>query len=84
MQTREYPFPLQEEQSAALRSLSDVLDEARFKYTHQRKRELEEGKKELQNKIDAWGVLDKPLDLETTIMDPARVRKNLALNPLQL
>ncbi|GFQ70015.1 hypothetical protein TNCT_485851 [Trichonephila clavata] len=33
---REYPFPLQEEQSAALRSLSDVLDEARFKYTHQR------------------------------------------------
>ncbi|GFQ80730.1 hypothetical protein TNCT_419211 [Trichonephila clavata] len=66
---REYPFPLQEEQSAALRSLSDVLDETRFKYIHQRNQELEESKRqledetrELQNKTDAWGALSKPLE----------------------
>ncbi|GFQ94371.1 nucleic-acid-binding protein from transposon X-element [Trichonephila clavata] len=73
---REYPFPLQEEQSAALRSLSDVLDEARFKYTHQRKRELEEGSRELQNKIDAWGVLDKPLESPFKVVLYKKGRRN--------
>ncbi|GFW19566.1 hypothetical protein TNCV_1604581 [Trichonephila clavipes] len=53
---REYPFSKQEEQSAALRSLSDVLDEARFKFTHQKKQELAEQNKLLQAQIDAWGL----------------------------
>ncbi|GFR19242.1 MAGUK p55 subfamily member 5 [Trichonephila clavata] len=35
---REFPFTLPEEQSAALRSLRDVLDEARFKFTHKKTR----------------------------------------------
>ncbi|GFU99727.1 hypothetical protein TNCV_1810911 [Trichonephila clavipes] len=37
---REFPFNKQEEQSSALRNLSDVLDEARFKFTHQKKEDL--------------------------------------------
>ncbi|GFX61637.1 hypothetical protein TNCV_5111241 [Trichonephila clavipes] len=53
---REYPFSKQEEQSAALRSLSDLLDEARFKFTHQKKQELAEQNKLLQAQIDAWGL----------------------------
>ncbi|GFY63744.1 hypothetical protein TNIN_341851 [Trichonephila inaurata madagascariensis] len=34
---REFQFNLIEEQSAALRNLGDVLDEAGFKFTHQKK-----------------------------------------------
>ncbi|GFQ91434.1 nucleic-acid-binding protein from transposon X-element [Trichonephila clavata] len=73
---REFPFPLQEEQSAALRSLSDVLDEARFKYTHQRKQEIVEYDKQLQNKIDAWGVLSKPLETPFKLVLYKKGRRN--------
>ncbi|GFQ64339.1 hypothetical protein TNCT_88311 [Trichonephila clavata] len=37
---REFPFNLQEDQSSNLRQLGDVLDEAKFKYTHTRKLEI--------------------------------------------
>ncbi|GFQ80725.1 nucleic-acid-binding protein from transposon X-element [Trichonephila clavata] len=73
---REFPFPLQEEQSAALRSPSDVLDEACFKYTHQRKQELEEFDRQLQNKIDAWGVLSKSLDTPFKLVLHKKGRRN--------
>ncbi|GFV16300.1 hypothetical protein TNCV_1671051 [Trichonephila clavipes] len=56
---REYPFSKQEEQSTALRGLSDVLDEARFKFTHQKKQELN---RLLQAQIDAWGLPPKPIN----------------------
>ncbi|GFW65654.1 nucleic-acid-binding protein from transposon X-element [Trichonephila clavipes] len=59
---REFPFNLVEEQSAALRNLSDVLDEARFKFSHQRKQELAEQSKILQAQIDAWGLPPKPVN----------------------
>ncbi|GFU79597.1 hypothetical protein TNCV_1890891 [Trichonephila clavipes] len=59
---REYPFNKQEEQSAALRNLSDVLDEARFKFTHQKKQELANQTKLLQAQIDAWGLPPKPIN----------------------
>ncbi|GFY44615.1 hypothetical protein TNIN_348261 [Trichonephila inaurata madagascariensis] len=59
---REFPFILVEEQSAALRNLGDVLDEARFKFTHQKKQELAEQTKLLQKKVDAWGLPPKPID----------------------
>ncbi|GFT50077.1 hypothetical protein TNCV_4067401 [Trichonephila clavipes] len=55
----EYPFSKQEEQSAALHGLSDVLDEARFKFTHQKKQELAEQNRLLQAQIDAWGLPPK-------------------------
>ncbi|GFY31965.1 hypothetical protein TNCV_2621021 [Trichonephila clavipes] len=56
---REFPFNRVEEQSAALRNLSDALDEARFKFSHQRKQELAEQSKILQAQIDAWGLPPK-------------------------
>ncbi|GFT88164.1 nucleic-acid-binding protein from transposon X-element [Trichonephila clavipes] len=59
---REYPFSKQEEQSAALRSLSDLLDEARYKFTHQKKQELSEQNPLLQAQIDAWGLPTKPIN----------------------
>ncbi|GFQ95210.1 nucleic-acid-binding protein from transposon X-element [Trichonephila clavata] len=73
---RKFPFNLQEEQSAALLSLSDVLDEGRFKYTHQKKLELEEAKKVLQNKIDAWGVTDTPPVTPFTLILHKKGRRN--------
>ncbi|GFX49690.1 hypothetical protein TNCV_1637281 [Trichonephila clavipes] len=48
---RGFPFNLIEETSAALRNLSDVLIEVRFKFTHQRKQELAEHTKLLQAHI---------------------------------
>ncbi|GFY60462.1 uncharacterized protein TNIN_4071 [Trichonephila inaurata madagascariensis] len=51
-----------EEQAAALRNLSDVLNEARFKFTRQNKQELAEKNKLLQAQIDAWGLSLKPLE----------------------
>ncbi|GFY73874.1 hypothetical protein TNIN_410791 [Trichonephila inaurata madagascariensis] len=59
---REFPFNLVEEQSAALRNLGDVLDEAPVIFTHQKKQELAEQTKLLQEKIDAWGLPPKPVD----------------------
>ncbi|GFS45816.1 nucleic-acid-binding protein from transposon X-element [Trichonephila inaurata madagascariensis] len=59
---REFPFNLQHEQSTNLRHLSDVLDEARFKFTHIRKQELAEQNKLLQAQIDAWGLPSRPID----------------------
>ncbi|GFY19541.1 hypothetical protein TNCV_4647131 [Trichonephila clavipes] len=59
---REYPFNRQDEQSAALRNLSDVLDEARFKFTHQKKQELAEQNKLLQAQIDALGFTPKRIN----------------------
>ncbi|GFQ70008.1 uncharacterized protein TNCT_485821 [Trichonephila clavata] len=59
---REFPFSPQEVQSSNLRQLGDVLDEAKFKFTHTRKLEIAEQQKILQTQIDAWGVLTKPLE----------------------
>ncbi|GFY68839.1 hypothetical protein TNIN_436981 [Trichonephila inaurata madagascariensis] len=59
---REFPFNLVEEQSAALRNLGDVFDEARLKFTHQKKQELADQSKLLQEKTDAWGLPSKPVD----------------------
>ncbi|GFY20932.1 hypothetical protein TNCV_3989761 [Trichonephila clavipes] len=53
---REFPFNLQEDQSMNLCQLSDVLDEAKFKFTHIRKQEIAEQNKLLQAQIDAWGL----------------------------
>ncbi|GFV20632.1 RNA-directed DNA polymerase from mobile element jockey [Trichonephila clavipes] len=53
---------LQTEQSAALRNLSDVLDEARFKFSHQRKQKLTEQTKLLQAQIAAYGLPPKPFN----------------------
>ncbi|GFQ80816.1 nucleic-acid-binding protein from transposon X-element [Trichonephila clavata] len=74
---REFPFSLQEVQSSNLRQLGDVLDEAKFKFTHTRKLEIAEQQKILQNQIDAWGVLTKPLEAPfQVIISKKKGRKN--------
>ncbi|GFQ79462.1 hypothetical protein TNCT_255011 [Trichonephila clavata] len=53
---REFPFSLPEEQASNMRQLGDVLDEAKFKFTHIRKLEIAEQSKLLQAQVDAWGL----------------------------
>ncbi|GFU19924.1 nucleic-acid-binding protein from transposon X-element [Trichonephila clavipes] len=72
---REYPFSKQEEQSAALRSLSDLLDEARYKFTHQKKQELAEQNQLLQAQIDAWGLPTKPINFPFQVVLRKKGRK---------
>ncbi|GFX28827.1 nucleic-acid-binding protein from transposon X-element [Trichonephila clavipes] len=76
---REFPFNLVEKQSAALRNLSDVLDEVRFKFSHQRKQELAEQTKLLQAQIDAWGLLPKPVDSPFQVSFAKKAGKQLKL-----
>ncbi|GFT44226.1 hypothetical protein TNCV_2648951 [Trichonephila clavipes] len=61
-QLRNFPYSRPEDQAMNLRELSDVLDEAKFKFTHTRKQELAEQNKLLQAQIDAWGLPSKPVD----------------------
>ncbi|GFT24966.1 hypothetical protein TNCV_178951 [Trichonephila clavipes] len=61
-QLRDFPFNRPEDQSMNLRQLSDVLDEAKFKFTHIKKQEIAERNKLLQAQIDAWGLPSKPVD----------------------
>ncbi|GFQ78367.1 hypothetical protein TNCT_321 [Trichonephila clavata] len=61
-QLREFPFNLPEVQATNLHQLGDVLDEAKFKYTHTRKQEIAEQNKLLQAQIDAGGLSTKPLE----------------------
>ncbi|GFX42374.1 nucleic-acid-binding protein from transposon X-element [Trichonephila clavipes] len=72
---REFPFNRVEEQSAALRNLSDALDEARFKFSHQRKQELAEQSKILQAQIDAWGLPPKPINAPFQVVLRKKGRK---------
>ncbi|GFX77466.1 hypothetical protein TNCV_4517021 [Trichonephila clavipes] len=59
-QLRNFPYSRPEDQAMNLRELGDVLDEAKFKFTHTRKQELAEQNKLLQAQIDAWGLPSKP------------------------
>ncbi|GFW85350.1 nucleic-acid-binding protein from transposon X-element [Trichonephila clavipes] len=61
-QLRNFPYSRPEDQAMNLRELSDVLDEAKFKFTHTRKQEIAEQNKLLQAQIDAWGLPSKPVD----------------------
>ncbi|GFW69680.1 nucleic-acid-binding protein from transposon X-element [Trichonephila clavipes] len=72
---REYPFSKQEEQSAALHGLSDVLDEARFRYTHKKKQELAEQNKLLQAQINAFGLPPKPINAPFQVVLRKKGRK---------
>ncbi|GFQ69992.1 hypothetical protein TNCT_485761 [Trichonephila clavata] len=74
---REFPFNLPEEQASNLRQLGDVLDEAKFKYTHIRKQEISEQNKLLQAQIDSWGLPTKPLEAPfQVILSEQKGRKN--------
>ncbi|GFW58918.1 hypothetical protein TNCV_4620191 [Trichonephila clavipes] len=59
-QLREFPYNRPEDQSTNLRQLGDVLDEAKFKFTHIRKQEIAEQNKLLQAQIDAWAFHPNP------------------------
>ncbi|GFQ76023.1 hypothetical protein TNCT_460551 [Trichonephila clavata] len=74
---REFPFNLPEDQASNFRQLGDVPDEAKFKYTHTRKQEIEEQNKLLQAQIDAWGLPTKPLEAPfQVILSKKKGRKN--------
>ncbi|GFX84207.1 RNA-directed DNA polymerase from mobile element jockey [Trichonephila clavipes] len=80
---REFPFNRPEDQSKNLRQLSEVLDEAKFKYTHIRKREIAEQNKLLQDQIDDWGLPSKPVDAPfQVILSKKKGRKNSGDNGL--
>ncbi|GFX19498.1 putative RNA-directed DNA polymerase from transposon X-element [Trichonephila clavipes] len=51
-----------------MRHLGDVLDDARFKFTHFRKQEIAEQNKLLQAQIDAWGLPPRPVDVPFQIV----------------
>ncbi|GFR11233.1 nucleic-acid-binding protein from transposon X-element [Trichonephila clavata] len=74
---REFPFSLPEEQASNMRQLGDVLDEAKFKFTHVRKLEIAEQSKLLQAQVDAWGLPTKPLEAPfQVILSRKKGRKN--------
>ncbi|GFR23628.1 nucleic-acid-binding protein from transposon X-element [Trichonephila clavata] len=74
---REFPFSLPEEQASNMRQLGDVLDEAKFKFTHIRKLEIAEQSKLLQAQVDAWGLPTKPLEAPfQVILSRKKGRKN--------
>ncbi|GFQ93257.1 hypothetical protein TNCT_624271 [Trichonephila clavata] len=74
---REFPFSLPEEQASNMRQLGDVLDEAKFKFTHIRKLEIAEQSKLLQAQVDAWGLSTKPLEAPfQVILSRKKGRKN--------
>ncbi|GFT57419.1 hypothetical protein TNCV_2035421 [Trichonephila clavipes] len=82
-QLREFPFNRPEDQSSNLRQLGDVLDEAKFKFTHIRKMELAEQNKLLQAQIDAWGLPSKPIDAPfQVILSKKKGRRNSGDNGL--
>ncbi|GFV16587.1 probable RNA-directed DNA polymerase from transposon X-element [Trichonephila clavipes] len=82
-QLREFPFNRPEDQSSNLRQLGDVLDEAKFKFTHIRKMELAEQNKLLQAQIDAWGLPSKPVDAPfQVILSKKKGRRNSGDNGL--
>ncbi|GFQ68561.1 putative RNA-directed DNA polymerase from transposon X-element [Trichonephila clavata] len=81
---REFPFNLPEDQASNLRQLGDVLDEAKFKYTHTRKQEIAEQNKLLKAQIDAWGLPTKPLEAPfQVILSKKKGRKNSGDNSVE-
>ncbi|GFQ93398.1 hypothetical protein TNCT_642261 [Trichonephila clavata] len=74
---REFLFSLPEEQASNMRQLGDVLDEAKFKFTHVRKLEIAEQSKLLQAQVDAWGLPTKPIEAPfQVILSRKKGRKN--------
>ncbi|GFY32579.1 hypothetical protein TNCV_673341 [Trichonephila clavipes] len=72
---RELPFNIEETQVAALRNLSDILDEARF-FTHQKKWEIAEQNKPLKAQINAWRIHNKPLKAPFQVVINRKRRKS--------
>ncbi|GFU27684.1 uncharacterized protein TNCV_4866911 [Trichonephila clavipes] len=82
-QLREFLFNRPEDQSSNLRQLGDVLDEAKFKFTHIRKQEIAEQNKLLQAQIHAWGLPSKPVDAPfQVILSKKKGRRNSGDNGL--
>ncbi|GFQ95470.1 nucleic-acid-binding protein from transposon X-element [Trichonephila clavata] len=74
---RSLPLELQIDQSSNLRQLGDVLDAAKFKYSHVSKMEIAE-QQNLQAQIDAWGLPTKPLEapFQVILSKKKKGRKN--------
>ncbi|GFS64145.1 hypothetical protein TNCV_3945121 [Trichonephila clavipes] len=80
---KDIPFNRPEDQSMNLRQLSDVLDEAKFKFTHIRKQEIAEQNKLLQGQIDAWGLPSNPVYVPfQVILSKKKGRRNSGDNGL--
>ncbi|GFQ98637.1 hypothetical protein TNCT_410241, partial [Trichonephila clavata] len=59
---REFPYEKEDEQRFALQHISDLIDEARHKYTQLRKKEIADLTNTLEQQIDSWGLPRKPLE----------------------
>ncbi|GFQ98626.1 hypothetical protein TNCT_410211 [Trichonephila clavata] len=59
---REFPYVKEDEQRFALQHISDLIDEARYKYTQLRKKEIADLTNTLELQIDSWGLPRKPLE----------------------
>ncbi|GFR21511.1 hypothetical protein TNCT_279701 [Trichonephila clavata] len=59
---REFPYEKEDEQRFALQHISDLIDEARHKYTQLRKQEIADLTNTLEQQIDSWGLPRKPLE----------------------
>ncbi|GFQ87489.1 hypothetical protein TNCT_159881 [Trichonephila clavata] len=74
---REFPYENEDEQRSALQHISDLIDEARSKYTQLRKKEIADLTNTLELQIDSWGLPRKPLENPFQVVLNKKTRKNL-------
>ncbi|GFW17264.1 c2H2-type domain-containing protein [Trichonephila clavipes] len=75
---REYPHQNEDEQRSMINHLSDLIDEARYKFTQKRKSEIAEQTSILDQQIAAWGLPSKPIENPFQVVlnkNPGKTRK---------
>ncbi|GFX36923.1 hypothetical protein TNCV_1174251 [Trichonephila clavipes] len=75
LKLREYPHH-REEQRSLLNHLSDLIDEARFKFAQKKKFEIAEQSSALDQQIAAWGLPSKPIENPFQVVLDKKTRKN--------
>ncbi|GFR21178.1 hypothetical protein TNCT_209551 [Trichonephila clavata] len=65
-----------EEQRSTLNHLSNLIDEARFKFTQTRKVEIADQANSLEQQIEAWSLPRKPLENPFRVVLRKKTRKN--------
>ncbi|GFX36928.1 nucleic-acid-binding protein from transposon X-element [Trichonephila clavipes] len=79
LKLREYAHQ-REEQRSLLNHLSDLIDEARFKFAQKRKSEIAEQSSALDQQIAAWGLPSKPIENPFQVVLNKKTRKNSQMN----
>ncbi|GFT44954.1 hypothetical protein TNCV_1795761 [Trichonephila clavipes] len=80
LKLREYPHRREEEQRSLLNHLSDLIDEARFKFAQKRKSEIAQQSSALDQQIAAWGLPSKPIENPFQVVLNKKTRKNSQTN----